>query len=136
MKRAILLAGLWVAAAQAGPVSDNAAFYYWKAVGLLRPARTPAQLELLRFAEEDLPLLPPRILEARPSVRNWLLSEQAVGEALAQASACPECDFGARQRSGPFLDVAHLPRLAALCRRVCAMAQALDFAGREEEAAQ
>lgn len=136
MKRILLLAGLWAAASQAASVSDNAAFFCWKAIGLLRPARTPGQLELLRFVEEELPLLPPRILEARPSVLNWLLSEQPVREALARASACAECDFGARSPGGPFLDVAHLPRLTLLCRRVCAMAQALDFASREAEAAQ
>lgn len=132
----LMLAGVLCGTAAADPVSDNAAFFYWKAIGVMRIARTPEHLEALRFMEEELPRLPPRILEARPSILKWLLSEQAVRDLLRQASACSGCDFGVRLRGGPFLDVAHLPRMALLCRRVCAMAQALDFAGREAEAAQ
>lgn len=130
-----MLAGALCGAAAAEPVGHNAAFFYWKAVGLLRPARTPGQLELLRFVDEELPLLPPRILEARPSVLNWLLGEQGMGDALRDAAGCAGCDFGARRLAGPFLDLTHLARLPALGRRACALAQALEFTGRPADAA-
>ncbi|MBU1910770.1 MAG: hypothetical protein KJ726_12045, partial [Verrucomicrobia bacterium] len=76
-----------------------------------------------------------RIFEARPAVLGWLLSEQAIRDALQDALPCAECDFGVRHDEGPFLDLSHVPRLTALCRRVCAMPQALEYAGRPEETA-
>lgn len=137
MKARAGLLGLMVSASAAvGGAFDNAAFYYWKAVGLMRMPRTPEQLEVVQFVEEELPLLSPRIFSARPAVLNWLLSEQAIRDALHAGASCTRCDFGIRREKEPSLDLTHLPRLLLLCQRACAVAQAMEFADRPREAAQ
>lgn len=118
-----------IASASRATEATNAAFWYWKAIGLLRVPRTLDQLETLRFIEEDLPESPATVLGIRADALDWLLAERGSLDSFRVAVSLAHCDFHARQSELPFPDVSHLARLVALCRRMCAQAQALDYLG-------
>jgi hypothetical protein len=115
--------------------TENAALYYWKAVGLMQQPQTRDQLDLAQFADGTLRELPPQVFIVRPDVLRWLLNERSVFAALNQASQFKTCAFTLHAPGTPGLDVSHLPRLRALVRRVLGATKACEYADNREGAA-
>jgi hypothetical protein len=133
---------LFLAAAAAGAQtpktpapSENAALYYWKAVGLMQQPQTREQLEFAQLSDIAMRDLPPQIFSAMPDLLRWLLDERHALAALAQGARFKTCAFTLHSPGVPGVDVSHLPRLRALMRRALAAAKAFEYADNREGAA-
>jgi hypothetical protein len=134
---AVLLAATAVQAQAPKPASpsENAALYYWKAVGLMQHPQTREQVEFALLADVAMRELPPRVFAYKPDLLRWLLNERASMAALAQGARFKTCAFTLRAPGVPGVDVSHLPRLQALVRRSLATTKAFEYADNREGAA-
>lgn len=120
--------------ALAQDLTDNAALYYWKAIGAMRKPLTAAQFETLTYIRNDFAALPPRVLVTDPDMLRWLLSEQPMLAALADGARITACVFPIARPDSPSLDLQHLPEMRNLTQRALAAAKAYEFAGNPVDA--
>jgi len=113
----------------------NAAFFYWKACGLMLQPQDCDQFDLAQFMDSDLIQLPPRILSLQPSALRWLLNERGMLGALDAGAQLPVCSFLIQNPGEAALDLSHLARIRSLARRALATAKAYEYADNRPGAA-
>jgi hypothetical protein len=106
---------------------DNAAVDYWRALAYRRPAITERDIEIHRFIERRLPLLPPKIFVYRPEVGQWLIGERAMLQALHEGGLKSFCVFNPDPSQGRAPDLSYQTMLRDLTRRSLAAAKAFEF---------
>lgn len=127
---------LWVSSlAGAQDLADNAALHYLKACAAILNPATPTQLEWVRFIDEELPRLPPRVFVAQPEALRWLAAEQTMLGALSDGAALTPCAFPLYRGDNPFPERTHHALLRRLTQRALAAAKAYEYAGNVRGAA-
>ncbi len=124
-----LAALLIVPAAFAQDMADNAALHYLKACAAILEPATAAQFEWVRFIDEELPELPPRVFVVQPEALRWLAAEQTMLAALSDGAATTACAFPLYRGDSPFPDRAHHVLLRRLTQRALAAAKAYEYTG-------
>ena len=107
--------------------AENAALHYLKASAAILNPTTRVQLEWVRFIDEDLPQLPPRVFVAQPEALRWLAAEQVMLAALSDGAAITPCAFPIERADSPFPDRTHHVLLRRLTHRALAAAKAYEY---------
>jgi hypothetical protein len=101
----------------------------------MQRSASPELLDYAAFARDVLPVVPPRILVARPEVARWLLSERPMLAALLEGGGKHYCHFQDPAEDLIQPDPSYQGTLRAVVQRALAAAKAFEFAENERTAA-